>query len=184
MSRVIGTFLLALAGCLLVVACGSAAEPTKTSASIAHTSLWPQTRSVGLVDEGTERFLTELISSMSLEEKVGQMIQALDLLRQANAEMSLQIDYRLDQAPTGAVGLAMACAAGCGEAGSPAIEPLLSKAPVGVWHTLKVPLACFREKGVDLGRIAAPMVISSSGRLQLSIAAVSLASDSNGAVCP
>ena len=109
---------------------------------------------------------------------------SIDLLRQANADMSLQIDYRLDQVPTGAVRLALACEPGCGEAGSLAIEPLLSKAAVGVWHTLKVPLACFREKGVDLARIAAPMLIGSSSRMQLSIAAVNLASDSKGAVCP
>jgi len=109
---------------------------------------------------------------------------SLDLLRQANADMSLQIDYRLDQAPTGAVRLALGCEPGCGDAGSVAIEPLLSKAPVGVWHTLKVPLGCFREKGADLARIAAPMVLGSSSRMQLSIAAVNLASDSKGAVCP
>jgi beta-glucosidase len=109
---------------------------------------------------------------------------SLDLLRQANAQMSLRIDYRIDQPPTGAVRLALACEPGCGAAGSLAIEPLLSKAPVGVWQSLEVPLECFREKGTDLSRIAAPMVIGSSSRMQLSLAAVSLASNSNSAVCP
>jgi beta-glucosidase len=60
----------------------------------------------------------------------------------------------------------------------------LSEETVGQWHTLKVPLACFRESGTDLKRIAEPMMIRSASRMQLSIAAVSLASDAKGAVCP
>ncbi|KHL24645.1 1,4-beta-D-glucan glucohydrolase [Croceibacterium mercuriale] len=46
------------------------------SASTAHPDLWPQARSRGLVDPATEAFVTELMTRMSLEEKVGQMIQA------------------------------------------------------------------------------------------------------------
>jgi alpha-D-xyloside xylohydrolase len=109
---------------------------------------------------------------------------SLDLLRQANADMSLQIDYRIDQAPGGAVRLQMGCDPTCADGGVLAIEPILRKETVGQWHTLKVPLACFRERGTDLKRIAQPMMIRSASRLQLSIAAVSLASDAKGAVCP
>jgi beta-glucosidase len=106
----------------------------------------------------------------------------IDLLRQANADMSLEIEYRVDRPPAGAVQLAMGCDPGCG--GALALEPILSKAPVGVWQTLKVSLACLREKGADLRRIAAPLVLESSDRAQLSIAGVTLASDANGAICP
>jgi len=109
---------------------------------------------------------------------------SLDLLRQANADMSLQIDYRIDQAPGGAVRLQMGCDPACTDGGMLAIEPILQKEPLGQWQTLKVPLACFRESGIDLKRIAEPMMIRSASRLQLSIAAVSLASDARGAVCP
>src|SRR4051812_19323034 len=42
---------------------------------IAHPALWPQAHSVGLVDPETEAFITDLMSKMSLREKVGQMIQ-------------------------------------------------------------------------------------------------------------
>lgn len=109
---------------------------------------------------------------------------SIDLLRQANADMSLQIEYRVDQPPAGAVRLAMGCDPSCASAGALPLAPILNKASVGVWHTLKVSLACFREKGADLRRIAAPLIIDSSARAQLSIAGVSLASDANGAVCP
>ncbi len=107
---------------------------------------------------------------------------SIDLLRQANADMSLQIEYRVDEPPAGTVTLAMGCDPSCG--GALPLEPILRKAPVGVWQTLKVGLACLREKGADLRRIVAPMVLDSAGRAQMSIAGVTLAGDANGAICP
>ena len=47
------------------------AEPGK-----AHPALWPQAKSQGLIDAKTESRITTLLKRMSLEEKVGQMIQA------------------------------------------------------------------------------------------------------------
>jgi beta-glucosidase len=82
------------------------------------------------------------------------------------------------------VRLQMGCDPTCADAGMLAIEPILRKETIGQWRTLKVPLACFRESGIDLKRIAEPMMIRSASRMQLSIAAVSLASDAKGAVCP
>src|SRR5437667_6207410 len=76
MSRVKEPRLLAFAGCMLVVICTAATQRATTPETVAHPALWPQARSVGLVDQKTESFVTELISRMSLEEKVGQMIQA------------------------------------------------------------------------------------------------------------
>jgi beta-glucosidase len=46
------------------------------TAGTAHPSLWPTARSAGLVDPATERQVSELMRHMSLEEKVGQTIQA------------------------------------------------------------------------------------------------------------
>jgi beta-glucosidase len=109
---------------------------------------------------------------------------SIDLLRQANADMSLQIEYRVDERPSGQVRLQLGCEPDCPGRAALVIDPILNQTPVGMWHTLKVPLACFREKGADLARVAAPMVISTGSRMQLSIAAVSLASDANGAICP
>src|SRR5689334_22931849 len=40
-----------------------------------HPQSWPQARSPGLVDRATETRITRLIARMSLEEKVGQVIQ-------------------------------------------------------------------------------------------------------------
>jgi beta-glucosidase len=43
---------------------------------LAHPELWPPAHSTGLVDPTSEKFIAELIARMSLEEKVGQIIQA------------------------------------------------------------------------------------------------------------
>src|SRR5688572_13168494 len=42
----------------------------------ANPALWPEAKSQGLIDAKTEARITALLKRMSLEEKVGQMIQA------------------------------------------------------------------------------------------------------------
>ena len=44
--------------------------------AVAHPALWPAAKSQGLVDPETEAFVDGLLARMTLEEKVGQMIQA------------------------------------------------------------------------------------------------------------
>ncbi|MBS0388481.1 MAG: glycoside hydrolase family 3 protein, partial [Proteobacteria bacterium] len=55
---------------------GAAAAPPDAQRGVAHPELWPSTHSVGLVDARTEARVTGLLARMSLEEKVGQLIQA------------------------------------------------------------------------------------------------------------
>ncbi len=43
---------------------------------VAHPAQWPQAHSAGLISEDTEAKITALLTQLSLEEKVGQMIQA------------------------------------------------------------------------------------------------------------
>jgi beta-glucosidase len=56
--------------------CVTAEVPPAGSAGLAHPELWPAARSRGLVNPETEARITELLARMSIEEKVGQMIQA------------------------------------------------------------------------------------------------------------
>ena len=55
----------------LLTGAASAAD----SKSTAHPALWPAAKSQGLVDPQTEAFVESLLSKLTLEEKVGQMIQ-------------------------------------------------------------------------------------------------------------
>jgi len=54
-----------------------AAQPVLAQpAAVADPKVWPQARSVGLTDPRTEARITELLGKLTLEEKVGQLIQA------------------------------------------------------------------------------------------------------------
>ena len=63
-------FCAALLATTLLTGAASAAETT------AHPALWPAAKSQGLVDPRTEAFVDSLLAKLTLEEKVGQMIQA------------------------------------------------------------------------------------------------------------
>ena len=58
--------------CALLPRSGVGAAPR----GLAHPQLWPRARSVGLIDAPSEGFISDLLARMSLEEKVGQVIQA------------------------------------------------------------------------------------------------------------
>jgi beta-glucosidase len=102
---------------------------------------------------------------------------AVDLTRQANGDMALLIQYRLDKAPSGPVTLRV----GKGEV---SFNGLLASAPIGEWRTVKVKLACFRKAGEDLSAVSVPASIRTAGRLGLSIAEVKVVANQNDAVCP
>src|SRR5688500_8697581 len=59
-----------------VAALGITPADAAASAQPMHPEVWPAARSRSLVDPRTEAFVDELIGRMSLEEKVGQLIQA------------------------------------------------------------------------------------------------------------
>jgi beta-glucosidase len=58
--------------CALLPMSGLGAAPR----GLAHPQLWPRAHSVGLIDAPSEGFISDLLARMSLEEKVGQVIQA------------------------------------------------------------------------------------------------------------
>ncbi|MBB4101046.1 glycoside hydrolase family 3 protein [Sphingomonas kyeonggiensis] len=52
------------------------APTTLSDQNVAHPAKWPTAASQGMIDPATEKFVTDLMAQMTLEEKVGQMIQA------------------------------------------------------------------------------------------------------------
>ena len=66
---------LAASACALALATAATAQ-APTERGVAHPALWPAAKSVGLVDPKTEAFVSRLMARMTLEEKVGQMVQA------------------------------------------------------------------------------------------------------------
>ena len=61
---------------ILALLCCSAAASAVAARGVAHAELWPRARSPGLVDARGEQRISELMGRMSLEEKLGQIIQA------------------------------------------------------------------------------------------------------------
>lgn len=100
--------------------------------------------------------------------------QPLDISREANGELSLVIDYRVDGRPTAPVTLGMLCGTGCNA--SLPIRGALTAAPPGEWRTLAIPLRCLRDAGIDMQRVTAPLTISTTGQLSLSVSDVRIAS--------
>jgi beta-glucosidase len=104
----------------------------------------------------------------------------LDLTREANADLSLQISYRLDTAATGPVKLLME-----GGANKGAIDATsLFTGPTGTWRNVKIFLKCYASNGVDLSKVVAPVVVQASGPLSFSVADIRIVSDPNASVCP
>jgi beta-glucosidase len=103
----------------------------------------------------------------------------IDLQREANGQLSVTFDYRVDAPPTGRVTLGIECGPGC--RGDLPIDAQLKQAPVGEWRQLKMPLHCFQSKGADLRNVTAPFLLTTAGKLQLGIANVRLESGLNDA---
>jgi beta-glucosidase len=59
---------------------------------------------------------------------------------------------------------------------------VLTSSPVGEWRTIKVKLSAFRDGGTKMSKIVEPMVLSTPGRLSLSLQSVHLDSTANGAI--
>ncbi len=108
---------------------------------------------------------------------------ASDLRREANGELSLAFDYRVDEPPTADVHLAIECGAGC--VGAIPLTRELSAAPSGEWRHLKIRLSCFEKAGADMQRVTAPFLVATEGQLAVALARIRLESGTDGVLsCP
>jgi beta-glucosidase len=98
----------------------------------------------------------------------------INLSRQANGQLALALDYRVEEAPSAAVSLGMGCGASCG--GIVPIASALRAAPLRQWQHLAIPLACFAAAGEDMSRVWTPFALQTAGKLTLDIADIHLES--------
>ncbi len=99
----------------------------------------------------------------------------LKLEREANADMNVELVYRLETAPRGPLTLAL---------GSGTVRIDASLAKPGQWAALKIPLKCFASHGTYLGGITRPFTLAAEAPVALTISDMRLATDPAGAVCP
>ncbi len=98
----------------------------------------------------------------------------LDLSRESNGDMLLQLTLRVDAPPAGDVWLGAGCGADCG-ARVPVSEAI-SALPVGRWTRLGVPLKCFAGAGADMTALRQIGWLETAAKLTLTLASVTLAS--------
>ena len=103
---------------------------------------------------------------------------AIDLTRQTNGQLALGFDYRVDQAPSAPVTVAMGCGASCG--GIVPITAALRAAPRGHWRHLDLSLACFAAAGENMSRVSTPFALRTAGQLTLGITNIRLESGTAG----
>jgi beta-glucosidase len=93
----------------------------------------------------------------------------LDLSREANGQLSLLVQYRVDEAPTGPVALGMT---GAGKSVRIDLGTALRQVKPGNWKVLAVPLGCFAGTGLNLKSVDQPFELITGGRFTISISDV------------
>ncbi|WP_179563111.1 glycoside hydrolase family 3 protein [Sphingomonas sp. R3G8C] len=104
----------------------------------------------------------------------------LNWMRELNAQMVLQLTYRVEQAPQAPVTLELAAH---GSAAGVPLNGVLAPAD-GQWHTLRVPLSCFAARGLDMSKVDEVLGLASTGPFAIALAEARLSGDPTGAVCP
>jgi beta-glucosidase len=109
----------------------------------------------------------------------------VDLSRETNGAVALEIDYRVDAVGTGPVKL-VTFNQGLNPAGPGLdITAQLAGARGKGWQTLSVPLSCFAKAGLDMTKIEVPLSINTAANLDLSISRIALGTSNLGMVsCP
>jgi beta-glucosidase len=65
------------------------------------------------------------------------------------------------------------------------VDEQMRGAPKGQWNQVRILLTCFEQHGTSMQSVTAPLVITSAGALQMSIANVKLDAGPQGAMpCP
>jgi beta-glucosidase len=105
---------------------------------------------------------------------------AVDLSRQSNGDMAIELGLRIDKAPTGPVMLELGCGSKCGGA-IDLTDSLAAIAGKG-WTTVAVRLSCFRT--ADLAKVSTPFALTSAGPLAVSVTSVKLMPGEGPTHCP
>ena len=109
--------------------------------------------------------------------------RASDMRAQAGHGVSLEMRYRVDQAPERTVMMGLRCGEPlCGSKAGAMLDitRVLQGGAQGEWRTLSIPLACFAAGGADLAGVVVPFALETSGRFGVTISEVSLARKTRG----
>ncbi len=107
----------------------------------------------------------------------------VDISRQANGDMAVQFDYRVENAPMGQVMLGGTCKADEPCDGFVDVTSGMKDAAGKGWKTANIKLSCFAEAGADMSRIASPFTLRSTGAFTVSLSKITIADNTGSASC-
>ena len=96
----------------------------------------------------------------------------LDLTRESNGDMQLQLTLRRDSAVSAPVWLGVGCGEGC--SGRIDLHKPLAALSQGRWKVVGVPLKCFVNAGADVSKLVQVLVLESRAALDLSVSRIAL----------
>ena len=96
----------------------------------------------------------------------------LDVTRESNGDVQLQLTLRRDSAVTAPVWLGVGCGDGC--SGRVDLQKTLAAIPQGEWKVVGVPLKCFVAAGADVAKLVHVPVLESNAALQVSVSRIAL----------
>lgn len=107
--------------------------------------------------------------------------QPYDFSREANGDVSLVLDLRVNRPPTQAVEVGMRCEEPrC--SGAVRIDPALNQLPAGQWERLAIPLKCLARTGADMSRITTGISLRTAGTMDVAISRVALGTEADRSV--
>jgi beta-glucosidase len=105
---------------------------------------------------------------------------SIDLTRESNGQLSIEIEARVDAAADAPVIAAMECGAQCSARID--IGPTLRSNASKGWQTVSIPLSCFAKAGVDMKRVSVPLRLSTTGKLDMQVSRIALGTSGAGMV--
>lgn len=125
--------------------------------------------------EDTSVFVWNDSATMSVEGS------ALDLSRESNGDMALQIEYSVAGEAVGNTSFSIVCGVDC--AGSLNMTDQLS-AKLGMgWQTARIKLSCFADQGADMTAVTRPFQVNADGPLNMQMGSIELVSNQGDASC-
>jgi len=107
--------------------------------------------------------------------------RAVDLVREANGDMVLQIDYQVISAASTEVSISMG--QGTDRRVSLDVSSQVRAAAGEGWQTSLIRLSCFEEMGLNMASVSEPLVISSDGPMILQLASARIVANPGNVDC-
>jgi beta-glucosidase len=111
------------------------------------------------------------------------LTESISLDREANGDMAIQFNYRVDEATGAKLAFGGRCAGSNDCGGELDFTQQFKERKGKGWQTATIKLTCLRNAGVDMNFLASPFALNSTGGFTIGIKEVSLVSNTGDAKC-